>query len=72
LSSESTAPDTIVLVHGFWVTPRSWEHWITRYEQRGYRVNVEHLGGAHEVEDLGPVVREERDGPHLTSAVVGG
>ena len=33
-----TKPDTIVLVHGFWVTPRSWEHWITRYEARGYRV----------------------------------
>ena len=31
-------PDTIVLVHGFWVTPRSWEHWITHYEARGYRV----------------------------------
>jgi pimeloyl-ACP methyl ester carboxylesterase len=28
-----TKPDTIVLIHGFWVTPRSWEHWkkyITR------------------------------------------
>ena len=34
----SKGPDTIVLVHGFWVTPRSWEHWITRYEARGYRV----------------------------------
>src|SRR4030095_11085397 len=33
-----TKPDTIVLVHGFWVTPRTWEHWITRYEARGYRV----------------------------------
>lgn len=32
------APDTIVLIHGFWVTPRSWEHWITHYEQKGYRV----------------------------------
>jgi pimeloyl-ACP methyl ester carboxylesterase len=31
-------PDTIVLIHGFWVTPRSWEHWITRYESRGYKV----------------------------------
>lgn len=28
----------IVLVHGFWVTPRSWEHWVGRYESRGYRV----------------------------------
>src|SRR5215211_6446392 len=32
------APDTIVLIHGLWVTPRSWEHWIERYESRGYRV----------------------------------
>jgi pimeloyl-ACP methyl ester carboxylesterase len=31
-------PDTIVLVHGFWVTPRSWEHWIERYEGKGLRV----------------------------------
>src|SRR5829696_5292595 len=33
-----TAPDTIVLVHGLWVTPRSWEHWIEHYENKGYRV----------------------------------
>jgi pimeloyl-ACP methyl ester carboxylesterase len=32
------APDTIVLVHGFWVTPRSWENWIAHYEARGFRV----------------------------------
>jgi pimeloyl-ACP methyl ester carboxylesterase len=31
-------PDTIVLVHGFWVTPRSWENWITHYEAKGYQV----------------------------------
>jgi len=34
----STPPDTIVLIHGFWVTPRSWERWITHYEAKGYRV----------------------------------
>jgi pimeloyl-ACP methyl ester carboxylesterase len=28
----------IVLVHGFWVTPRSWENWIAHYEARGHRV----------------------------------
>ena len=32
------ALDTIVLVHGFWVTPRSWENWKARYEARGFRV----------------------------------
>ncbi|BAH40358.1 MAG TPA: alpha/beta hydrolase [Gemmatimonas aurantiaca] len=36
--SANSKPDTIILVHGFWVTPRSWEHWISRYEARGYRV----------------------------------
>ena len=32
------APDTIVLIHGLWVTPRSWEKWVGRYEGKGYRV----------------------------------
>src|SRR5919199_3002016 len=34
----TAAPDTIVLIHGLWVTPRSWEKWVERYEGRGYRV----------------------------------
>jgi pimeloyl-ACP methyl ester carboxylesterase len=33
-----TTPDTIVLIHGLWVTPRSWQKWVERYEGRGYRV----------------------------------
>src|SRR4029453_19294541 len=33
-----TAPDTIVLIHCFWVTPRSWEEWIAYYQGKGYRV----------------------------------
>jgi pimeloyl-ACP methyl ester carboxylesterase len=36
--TESTAPNTIVLIHGLWMTPRSWEQWIPYYESRGYRV----------------------------------
>jgi len=27
-------PDTIVLIHGLWMTPRSWEHWVQPYESR--------------------------------------
>ena len=38
MSTDATTPDTIVLIHGFWVTPRSWEDWKARYESRGYRV----------------------------------
>ena len=30
--------DTIVLIHGLWMTPRSWEHWQQRYQARGYTV----------------------------------
>ena len=33
-----TGPNTIVLIHGFWVTPRSWEHWKTHYEAKGFTV----------------------------------
>ena len=34
----STVPDTIVLVHGLWMTPRSWEEWVPHYEAKGYKV----------------------------------
>ena len=38
MSTSAKGPDTIVLIHGFWVTPRSWEEWIAHYEARGYTV----------------------------------
>jgi pimeloyl-ACP methyl ester carboxylesterase len=38
MSTEAPTPDTIVLIHGFWVTPRSWEHWAAHYESRGFNV----------------------------------
>ncbi|TMF56830.1 MAG: alpha/beta hydrolase, partial [Chloroflexi bacterium] len=25
---DPAAPDTIVLIHGLWLTPLSWEHWV--------------------------------------------
>jgi pimeloyl-ACP methyl ester carboxylesterase len=36
--TESPAPDTIVLIHGLWMTALSWEQWVERYEGRGYNV----------------------------------
>jgi pimeloyl-ACP methyl ester carboxylesterase len=30
--------DTIVLIHGLWMTPRSWEKRVEHYEGRGYKV----------------------------------
>jgi pimeloyl-ACP methyl ester carboxylesterase len=38
MTTNANTPDTIVLIHGFWVTPRSWEDWIAYYEGKGYRV----------------------------------
>ena len=29
---------TIVLIHGLWLTPRSWEEWIDRFQKAGYNV----------------------------------
>ncbi|MGE0544459.1 MAG: alpha/beta hydrolase [Dehalococcoidia bacterium] len=37
-SNSANLPDTIVLIHGLWMTPRSWEHWVDHYTNRGYRV----------------------------------
>lgn len=31
-------PTTVVLVHGLWMTPRSWENWVPYLEEQGYRV----------------------------------
>ena len=53
MPAPSKGPDTIVLVHGFWVTPRSWENWITRYQAQGYRVLAPAYPGLEvEVEEL--------------------
>jgi pimeloyl-ACP methyl ester carboxylesterase len=69
-------PDTIVLIHGFWVTPRSWEDWKARYESRGYRVLTPAYPGFEvEVEALNadPTPIEELTVPavieHLESVV---
>jgi pimeloyl-ACP methyl ester carboxylesterase len=34
----SATPDTVVLVHGLWMTPRSWEEWIDHYTAKGMKV----------------------------------
>jgi len=35
---QADSPDTIVLIHGLWMSPLSWEKWIERYGAHGYRV----------------------------------
>jgi pimeloyl-ACP methyl ester carboxylesterase len=38
MTNGNSTPDTIVLIHGLWLTPRSWERWVDRYTSRGFRV----------------------------------
>jgi pimeloyl-ACP methyl ester carboxylesterase len=37
-SRGESKPDTIVLIHGLWMTALSWENWVTRYTAQGYKV----------------------------------
>jgi pimeloyl-ACP methyl ester carboxylesterase len=67
MTDAANAPDTIVLIHGFWVTPRSWEHWVAHYENRGFRVLAPAYPGFEvEVEalraDTTPIEQLEVDG----------
>ena len=39
-----SAPNTVVLIHGLWMTPLAWEHWVARYEARGYTVITSEIG----------------------------
>ena len=36
--NETPRPDTVVLVHGLWMTPRSWENWVLHYQAKGLNV----------------------------------
>ncbi|HEY1951177.1 MAG TPA: alpha/beta hydrolase [Gemmatimonadaceae bacterium] len=38
VNGRGSAKPTIVLIHGLWLTPRSWEGWIDRYGKLGYNV----------------------------------
>jgi len=70
----NSSPDTIVLIHGFWVTPRSWEKWIPHYEARGYRVLAPAYPGFEvEVEALNadPTPVEELEIPAIIDKLEG-
>jgi alpha-beta hydrolase superfamily lysophospholipase len=64
MSPTNAAPDTVVLIHGLWMTALSWEHWVERYESDGFTViarswpgmegDVEALrSDTSEIDDLG-------------------
>jgi non-heme chloroperoxidase len=37
-TADLAGAETIVLVHGLWLTPLSWEKWVDRYKSEGYNV----------------------------------
>ncbi len=37
MSPSTSTPDTVVFIHGLWVTPKSWEGWIEHFEALGYK-----------------------------------
>jgi pimeloyl-ACP methyl ester carboxylesterase len=38
MTNGTTEKPPIVLIHGLWMTPRSWEHWVSHFESKGHRV----------------------------------
>jgi alpha-beta hydrolase superfamily lysophospholipase len=55
---------SVVFIHGLWMTPRSWEHWIERYKARGIEsVAPAWPGMEGEVEELrrdpSPIARQD-------------
>jgi pimeloyl-ACP methyl ester carboxylesterase len=42
-------PNTVVLIHGLFMTALSWEDWVTRYTDRGYRVIAKSWPGMDEI-----------------------
>jgi len=53
MTTDSRTPDTIVFIHGLYLTARSWELWEKRYTDRGYKVINESWPGLEvEVEAL--------------------
>jgi AraC-like DNA-binding protein len=52
---------TVVLIHGLWMTPLSWEHWVERYEARGFTVLTPGYPGIGQGEDGLRALRENPD-----------
>jgi pimeloyl-ACP methyl ester carboxylesterase len=45
-------PGTVVLIHGLFVTALSWENWVARYTEKGYRVIADSWPGMDDIEAL--------------------
>lgn len=45
-------PNTVVLIHGLFMTALSWEHWISRYRDKGFQVIAESWPGMEDIAAL--------------------
>jgi alpha-beta hydrolase superfamily lysophospholipase len=53
MTATSNQPNTIVLIPGLWLSATSWEHWVERYQDRGFQVLARNWPGLEgEVEAL--------------------
>jgi pimeloyl-ACP methyl ester carboxylesterase len=78
MSEQTNKVPPIVLIHGLWMTARSWDHWVDRYTAKGYEVIVPTYPGFEiEVEALRekPEIIAEASVPetldHLSEVVEG-
>ena len=78
MSEPTTNAPPIVLIHGLWMTARSWDHWVDRFRAKGYEVIVPTYPGFEiEVEALRekPEIIAEASVPetldHLSEVVEG-
>lgn len=54
-----TSTDTVVLIHGLWMTPLSWEHWVSRYEDQGFKVITPGYPGIEQGEEGVAAIRND-------------
>ena len=62
----ASSKTTVVLVHGLWMTPLAWEHWVARYEARGVTVLTPGYPGIGQGE---AGVKALRDNPDAVAGV---
>jgi hypothetical protein len=49
----TTNKPPIVLIHGLWMAPLSWEHWVEHYSAKGYPIIARSWPGLEgDIEDL--------------------
>jgi pimeloyl-ACP methyl ester carboxylesterase len=51
-SDPANAGPPIVLIHGMWMTPRSWDNWVDHYTDRGYRAIAPGWPGVNDPEQV--------------------